>query len=254
MGPMAHAPRTLPALAAALLLGLLLGTGATWLLLSGTEKPGGEAVALRQELEGTKAALANARRENAALVADRERLPKPAVKAPPAAPPVATPAPPVPAPSMESRAWALAAPWREDALQIRDEAKRNAAIAAVREALASSDPVEVLAGLHALRGISQVLRDKGSFRLLVVARFDSPDPLLRAAALLAVSSTSSVQGPEPGDVALLLRLKDDPSPQVRKDLASAISWAAKGDLTGEAGEVVLRVIEEIESGKGAAGG
>ena len=224
----------------------------------------GKAVAeARAERDRALATAEALRRENSTL---RERKDRPrtggaaggaAPPAPAGAPaPGSSPAsgsgpPPVdPGLDLQRSAGVLSRKWVADAVQIRDEAKRSEAIAAVRTALSSGDPLQVLAGLFAVSSMGQVPYDKASMRPLVLAQFEAADPLLRKAAVNGILATS--QGPDPANLDLLLRLKDDPSPLVRKELAPAVSWAARGDLTGEAGAVVLRAIQDIEAEAGGA--
>lgn len=258
--------KVLLAAAAAALLGAAVGgsivsRGDSARLASERERSAREIGALRRELEearagegGVEERIEALRKERDALVEERDRLASrgspPAGKAP-----APTPAAPAADPSadLQKRAWELAGKWVEDAVQIRDAATRNEAIAAIRSALSSGDPAQVLAGLFAVRSITQVPYDKASLRPLVLAQLEAGDPLLRRSAVNGVLATSS--GPDPANLELLLRMKDDPSPLVRRELASAVSGAARGDLTGEAGAVVLRAMADIdeETAGGPAG-
>ncbi len=241
---------------AAALLGAAVGggvvsRGGSARLASERERSAREIGALRRELKearsgegGVEERIETLRKERDALVEERDRLasrgssPAGKAQAPTAAPAVD------PSAELQKQAWDLARKWVEDAVQIRDEATRNEAIAAIRSALSSGDPAQVLAGLFAVTSISQVPYDKASLRSLVLAQLEAADPLLRRSAVNAVLATSS--GPDPANLDLLLRMKDDPSPLVRRDLASVVSWAAGGDLTGEAGGVVLRAMADID--------
>ena len=251
--------RSLLLAAASGILGLATGAGAV-LLAKSVDLRGArnEVDVVTEERVRALVEVESLRKENASLREERDRLraqgapvapaKSGAAEVPVSKSPSATAAglPPVDAGvQLQRSARELSAKWVADAVQIRDEARRNEAIAAVRAALAGGDPVQVLAGLFAVRALGQVPYDKVSMRPLVLAQFESADPVFRAAALNCVSPTS--EGPDPANLELLLRLKDDPSPLVRKELAAAVSWAAKGDLTGEAGAVVLRAIQDIEA-------
>jgi RNA polymerase sigma-70 factor, ECF subfamily len=261
------------------LLGAALGAGVALQVDSSNrnlehEQEGQEIARLRKGLADAKAekddAIARAetlRREKAVVAEERDRAlaglgsggpaksggsdaASVTAKAATAAAPAPGPAPVDPAGDLQKRAGELCKGWVADAVQIRDEAKRNEAIAAIREALSSGDPVQILAGLYAVQGISNVPYDKAAMRPLVIAQLEAQDPLFRRAALNDILATSP--RPDPANVDLLLRLKDDPSSLVRRDLAPAISWAARGDLTGEAGAVVLRAMQDIEAEEAGA--
>jgi hypothetical protein len=135
------------------------------------------------------------------------------------------------------------AKWLEDAMQIQDPVKRTAAIAAIREALGSGEPVRVLAGLWAVEGMTQagIDYDKASVRGLVVPQLDAADPVLRKAAMYALVSS----GREPGDLDRLLRLRNDPSPVVRTEVTFIASQVARGELNGEVGAVVLAALDGV---------
>jgi RNA polymerase sigma-70 factor (ECF subfamily) len=254
--------------AAAGLLGTALGAGAMSLvdssdMASERARTHRELVALRKEVADARAERdrlagnAGARREEgeppvpgrdplaSRVDPKRERT----EGAPGGAGPASNPAADASA-ELQKRAGDLSRKWVEHVVQIRDEGMRNEAIAAIRSALSSGDQVQVLAGLFAVSAIGHVPYDKVSMRSLVLAQFEAEDVLLRKAAVRCVLATS--QGQDPSNLELLLRLKDDPSPLVRRELAPAVSWAARGDLRGEAGIVVLRVMKEIEAEEAGA--
>jgi len=255
--------KSLVAAAAAGLLGVALGAGVASSIGSGNaaserERADREIGNLRREVNAAKAERDRAvgqveglRREKMALVAERDSLASrvegrgPIAASSQGKPGPSPPAVVDPTAEIQKRAGDLSRKWVEDAVQIKDEAKRNEAIAAIRSALSSGDQIQTLAGLFAVSAIGQVPYDKASMRSLVLSQFEAESPLLRKAAVNCVLATS--QGPDPANLDLLLRLKDDPSSMVRRELAPAVSWAARGDLTGAAGDVVLRVMEEIEA-------
>lgn len=183
--------------------------------------------ALKREL----AALRNATVKEAPL-----KSPGPPPSA--AAPALASAAPAEP-PNLRAAASALSKPWVEDAVQIRDAARREAALAAIREALGSGDPVRVLAGLFAVGGISQVAYDREAMHSLVLPCLRSEEAVIRRLALGALLST----GAGPADVDRLLAMEDDPSPEVRSYLPTALSSAARGNLTGGVARVLLKALD-----------
>ncbi len=145
--------------------------------------------------------------------------------------------------AMEQKARELSAAWISDALQIQDPAKRAAALASIQQALGSGDPARVLAGLWAVGGIGHLKYDKPTMRSPVVTQLEAEDPLLRKGALWALLSLDR----QPGDLDLVLRLKEDPSPEVRKEVLRIASSISGGDLTGEVGDVVLKGLQSAVS-------
>ncbi len=131
--------------------------------------------------------------------------------------------------------------WLDDAYQLDDLAKRNAAIGNVRGALASDDEMELYKGLLAYTSLGQIEFDKASFH-------DLFPPLLKSdtASIRKLAATALVMaGIKPGDLDLLLELAGDPDPDIRQSLAWWIVQATKYDLTGKAAsDVILRLLAE----------
>lgn len=150
---------------------------------------------------------------------------------------------PVPAaatPSQGSQAHELARPWIEDALQIRDASKRDAAIERVRSALSSSDVVEAQAGLIALNGIRTLAFDKAALRPSVLPHLKADDSWMRLQAMYALDAT----GRESGDLERVLAASDGIQGDVRPMLVNVLSTFSGGDLTGGAGERVLDLLRQ----------
>ncbi|MEE8105623.1 MAG: hypothetical protein V3T86_08835 [Planctomycetota bacterium] len=144
------------------------------------------------------------------------------------------------APSTQVQAWQLAKPWIDDVLQVEDDRLQNAAIESIRAALTSGDPVAVQAALHALSRVRQVRFDRESFRPLVLPQLKAADPVTRRAALYALFNTKAT----PADLDLVLPMVNDPDPQVRTSVPHIATMINKGDLSGAAGEALLKLLHD----------
>ena len=169
----------------------------------------------------------------------KKSAPSPA--APPTPPSVPTRAEAPPARNLHAEARALSDAWSADARQIQDESKRSSALAAIREALSSGDPVRVLAGLFAVTGLVQVSYDKASMHTLVLPCLESEEPLIRRQALWGLLATDA----QPGDVQAVLRLEKDPDESVRQMLPAVLARASNGELTGDVARAILSAIESM---------
>ncbi|NUN53372.1 MAG: hypothetical protein HUU06_11385 [Planctomycetaceae bacterium] len=134
----------------------------------------------------------------------------------------------------------MARPWIEDALQIRDAAKRTAAIERIRQALASGDPVREFAGLIAFTGSAKANFDKAPFRDLILPLAKGTGGAVRVKAFYALFNA----GMQDGDLDLLLGLADDPSAEFRSGLSHLIFLFSKGEITGPAGDRVLALLRQ----------
>ena len=131
---------------AAILLALLVLSNLAWLVLGGATRTRNEAPSapttdptLVEENESLRKTVEELTRVVAAYeAAGDEKAAKP-VKAPR----------PARTPSMSEKAWPIADGWAKEALQIKDAAKRQAAIDAIRAGMQSGDPLQQLAALMA---------------------------------------------------------------------------------------------------------
>ena len=158
----------------------------------------------------------------------------------------ATPTPPAPADGnpleLAKTAAEMSKPWLEDAFQLDDKAKREAAIARVRAAMTSGKPVEVRAGIEAFGRLAPIEFDKASFRSAVRPLLSSPDPATRGAAAGALTIT----GTEAEDLPRIFALADDPAPEVRDILTSVIVQVMKHDLRDKAAtDAILKLMAKL---------
>ena len=149
-------------------------------------------------------------------------------------------------PSKRQRQKMLAAareavkPWIDDAFQLDDVAKRDASIEKVRNALQSDDPDAVRKGLLAFTQLGAIRFDKASFHDLFLPLLEAEDAWLRGNAARGLV----MSGVQEGDLDRLIAMIDDPDREVRQNIGSQIVWAAEKDLTGKAGDAVLKLLNE----------
>lgn len=142
-------------------------------------------------------------------------------------------------PSASSQnAFAVAKPWIDDALQIRDAAKRDAAVASVRAALQSADTMQAHAGLVAFNQMRTLTFDKKPFRPLILPHLAAQDDWMRVSAMYALDAA----GREDGDLDRVLKAADGVTGPARNGLVHVIATYSGGELTGAAGEAVLKLI------------
>ena len=156
-------------------------------------------------------------------------------------PVVQKPASPVPVPAPGANPFQLAKSWVDDAMQLQDAEKRDAAIAAIRDALASDDPARVTAALVAVPQIAKLNYDKAPVRELVLRHAASADAGVRAAFPFALLNAG---GPQPSDVEIVLGLTADASAPVRGNAGRSLVFFTKHDLTGAAGDRVLALLDD----------
>ncbi len=132
-------------------------------------------------------------------------------------------------------------PLIEDALQLNDAAKRDAAIEGIRKLIASSDPLEVRAGLQGLGSISELRFDKSSFREVLLPHLQSEDPGIRSSAWYGLFQS----GLQEGDLDLLRRVARDKG--FGESTSHLLFVAEKGDMTGESGEIVRALLDKTKS-------
>lgn len=126
----------------------------------------------------------------------------------------------------------------QEALQIDSVERRDAAIEAMRRAIASEDEKEALTGLTALSRSCAAEFDKAPFRPLVRRWLMTSGTAHRQAALSALFGL----GAEAGDLEGLYALAENTETPDRKSLVSWLLWLGKNDLTGRAGAVVVDLL------------
>lgn len=139
----------------------------------------------------------------------------------------------------EQRVNELIRAWCAEARQIESAARRENALAEIRAALLSDDPVVVLAALRAYIGVHDLGFDRAAFRPLVLPLLESEDAAVRAEATRALVSLLDEQA----DAALVLARLEDPAPDVRW-------WAARmlDQLEGpELESTTLRLLDDPET-------
>lgn len=146
---------------------------------------------------------------------------------------------PVPAPA--ANPYQFAKSWVDDAMQVQDGAKREAAIASIRDALAGDDPVRVTAALVAVPQIAKLNYDKAPMRDLVLRHAGAADAGVRAALPFALLNAG---GTRPSDVETVLALTTDAAAPVRGNAGRSLVFFTKYDLTGPAGERVLALLDD----------
>jgi len=127
--------------------------------------------------------------------------------------------------------------WVEDAKQIADAARRNAAIEEIRAALFSADEAERMAALSALAQIADVEFDKASFRAPLLSLAAGAEGQALVSSLFALAATDR----RPEDVALALRTVDDP--EARSSAVRLAFLFSDGGLVGEVGAAVAPLLD-----------
>ena len=133
--------------------------------------------------------------------------------------------------------------WLGDVLQTKNPAKREAAIAAMKEALIGDDEMAAYAALKACMGMEKAEFDRAWFRDLVEPYLDAEDPGMRRSAWFAFANTER----RPEDLARVRELALDPAVEVRSGVSRLLFLYEDGDLTGESGGVVLGMLN-VEEG------
>jgi len=132
--------------------------------------------------------------------------------------------------------------WLEDAFQLDDKAKREAAIERIRQAMTSANAEEARAGVTAFVQLAAIEFDKASFRSAVRSLLSSTDAPTRAAAASAFTMT----GADAADLERILALADDSAAEVRDRLTGIIVALTKGDLTGKpASDAILKLMNNL---------
>ena len=102
--------------------------------------------------------------------------------------------------------------WLEDAFQLEDKGKREAAIEGIRAAMTSGNADEARAGVKAFMQLGAIEFDKASFRPAVRALLNSTD----GSDARRRASAFTMTGAEPDDLARIFALADDPAAEVRE--------------------------------------
>jgi len=131
-------------------------------------------------------------------------------------------------------------PWIDDAFQLDDPSVRDAAIGAVRKAIASKDRKEARKGLLAFNRLGPIRFDKASFHDIILPYLDSDEVFLRKTSITALG----ISGLKNGDLDKLISMIDDPFKEVRESLSWQIVSGAEKDLTGKAGDAILKLLED----------
>jgi hypothetical protein len=139
-------------------------------------------------------------------------------------------------------AFIFAKPWIDDALQIRDAAKRDAAVETVRAAIQSPHALQAHAGLVAFNQMRPAAFDKKSFRPIILPHLAAEDSWMRVSAMYALDAA----GREDGDLQLILAAVEGVSGPAKNGLVHVIATYSGGNLTGAAGDAVLKLISSDE--------
>lgn len=135
------------------------------------------------------------------------------------------------------------AEWTKAVMQIDDAAMKQRALDEMRDAMASSNDKEVFAALAAYRGVGSVEFDRSRFRPVIVGLLSHADALMRRTALGFVATLP----PDEGDIARVTAMAADADYGVRKGVVASLFWLTKGNLTGEAGQTVLGILQHAET-------
>ncbi|MBL8852203.1 MAG: hypothetical protein JNG89_21200, partial [Planctomycetaceae bacterium] len=134
-------------------------------------------------------------------------------------------------------------PWLDEAFQIDDAARRDAAIEQVRSALASQDVSEQRKGLVAFTAMAEIQFDKAACHDLIVPLLSSAVADVRALA----AQSLVISGIRDGDLERLNTLAGDSNSHAREQAAFPIVTAVQRDLTGApAKDAILKLLNDSE--------
>lgn len=133
----------------------------------------------------------------------------------------------------------LTQPWITQVSRTDSTEARDAGIRSILDALSSTDPKLVLAGLSTIPRISQIHFDKTKAREEARKHLGSGDPKVRALAVTAVVTTS----PAPADEERILALIPDAKNEELGALAGALDVFSKRDFTGRYAAPMLHLLE-----------
>jgi hypothetical protein len=128
----------------------------------------------------------------------------------------------------------------KDALQLESRETRAAAIAGIRKGLGDADASAREAHLAAFMKILDVEFDKKAFRPLILPFLQAKDGNVAAQGCYALNAC----GKEPGDLKLILDLAKNPPAGLRDRLSHLLFTFTDGDLTGEAGDAVVKLLND----------
>lgn len=131
--------------------------------------------------------------------------------------------------------------WTDAISQIEDAARKNRALAEVREAMESVDDAKIFEALSVWRAVGNVEFDRGAFRPALLALLEHRDPLIRATAL----GTLPVLPKDSNDVERTISMAKDEDEIVRQVVVSNLFWLTNGDLTGRNGGVALGILQQV---------
>jgi hypothetical protein len=128
--------------------------------------------------------------------------------------------------------------WVEQAHRIDSKQARDDAFAAISQALQSTDSELMLSGLKATATLRDIAFDKAPLRNAARPHLDSPDPAVRAAAVIAVMGTD----PDATDQQRILALVPKATLGESRALAWALAQFSKLDFTGEYAKPMLHLL------------
>jgi hypothetical protein len=128
--------------------------------------------------------------------------------------------------------------WKDAAMQMDDAARKQQALDEILTALSSSNDEEIFAALSGYGSVSQVEFDRSAFRPAIVALLEHADPMIRRTALGFIAALP----PDEGDLARVTAMARDSDEGVRKGVVASLFWLTKRDLSGEAGDTVLGIL------------
>jgi parallel beta-helix repeat protein len=142
---------------------------------------------------------------------------------------------------LDQQARQMAEPWIESLMQIRDAALRQATFEAVCASLDSPERIVRYAALMALTRTGEVDLEREPLRprLIELTRCETgPVQVQAVRCWLGLTRLD-------GDCELVRELlRDDPSHALRAASISLLHWACERDFTGETGELVLALLEQ----------
>jgi RNA polymerase sigma-70 factor (ECF subfamily) len=133
--------------------------------------------------------------------------------------------------------------WQEALRQVSDPAKRDAAWAEVRNALAGADRTALLAALQTVAFTMDVKLDRQGLRDLLLPSVDAAESPVRLMAWQALINN----GIESVDVDKLRGQILDGPKEIRPDMVQRLVWSmgpTKGAIDGPSADVVLKVMED----------
>ena len=146
---------------------------------------------------------------------------------------------PAPQPKVDSaQAAALAKQWTDDLLQIDDPKKRDAAVAAIRAAIASQDATQQTAGVQAFLAGHDAAFDHASFRNVLLPLCKESTGPLQVQAFYALFNSKR----EPADQKLILDALATPSEAMQMSGSHLLLLFHDGHLEGPAAAIVLSLL------------